>query len=159
MLADGIRGNGLLNANKMGYSKREVCLLTGEEVYVLMNEQKVEVVVRSGVESVMQLCLPREAREEVEASLARLESNRGQAEYRVGEIYLPANASNMQAVAENGRRIMEQLSSGEVSFQDMATRFSQTTSASVGGDLGWLRLSQLPASLAEAEITVEWNGA
>ncbi len=95
------------------------------------------------------------SQEEVEASLARLESNRGQAEYRVGEIYLPANASNMQAVAENGRRIMEQLSSGEVSFQDMATRFSQTTSASVGGDLGWLRLSQLPASLAEAVQTMQ----
>jgi peptidyl-prolyl cis-trans isomerase SurA len=53
-------------------------------------------------------------------------------------------------VAENAQRIMESLSNGSVTFQDAAHRFSEASSAASGGDLGWLRLTQLPASIAEA---------
>ena len=92
--------------------------------------------------------------EEVQAMLDRMQSNRGLEEYRVGEIYLPTTPATLQAQLETARRIIEALSTGESSFQDQAQRLSQASSASVGGDLGWLRLAQLPASLAEAVQTM-----
>ena len=87
---------------------------------------------------------------EVQAMIDRLLGQRGLVEYRVGEIYLPATPDTMRATAENAQRIMQTLSDGTSTFQDQAQRLSQASSASVGGDLGWLRLSQLPPSLAEA---------
>ncbi|WP_082384698.1 peptidylprolyl isomerase [Erythrobacter sp. SG61-1L] len=87
--------------------------------------------------------------EEVNELLDRLKAAKGTEEYRIGEIYLPATAENEQAVAENGRKIMDQLQQGG-SFVAYARQFSQASSAAVGGDLGWIRLPLLPAELASA---------
>ena len=88
--------------------------------------------------------------EEVRSMLDRLQAQRGTEEYRLGEIYLAATPDTMAATAETEQRIMQALSDGSANFQDQARRFSQATTSAVGGDLGWLRLSQLPPSLAEA---------
>jgi peptidyl-prolyl cis-trans isomerase SurA len=84
--------------------------------------------------------------EEVNDVLERLEEARGQDEYRVGEIYLSATEENRAAVAQNAQRIMEQLRQGG-SFVAYARQFSEATTAVVGGDLGWIRLGQLPPAL------------
>ncbi|WP_233996113.1 peptidylprolyl isomerase [Erythrobacter sp. HL-111] len=87
--------------------------------------------------------------EEVNDVLERLEESRGQDEYRVGEIYLSATQENRAAVLQNAQRIMEQLRQGG-SFVAYARQFSEATTAVVGGDLGWIRLGQLPPQLDAA---------
>lgn len=85
--------------------------------------------------------------EEVTELLARLQAARGTNEYHLGEIYLSASPENRQAVFENARRIVEQLRGGG-SFVAYARQFSEASTAAVGGDLGWIRLAQLPSELA-----------
>lgn len=80
--------------------------------------------------------------EEVNELYQRLQASRGTAEYRIGEIFLSANPTNREAVSENARRIVEQLRQGG-SFVAYARQFSEASTASVGGDLGWIRIEQL----------------
>lgn len=87
--------------------------------------------------------------EEVRGRLTQLEAQRGAVEYRVGEIYLPATPETLQATAETARRMMQALAQG-ANFQELATRNSRASSAAAGGDLGWVRLDQLPATMASA---------
>ncbi len=84
--------------------------------------------------------------EEVTELLERLEASRGTDEYRLGEIYLSATDETRPAVMENAKRIIDQLRNGG-SFVAYARQFSEASTAAVGGDLGWLRLPQLPAEL------------
>ena len=93
--------------------------------------------------------------EEVASMRERMESQRGTQEFRIGEIYLAATPDTIQAVAENARRILQALGDGSGSFPDLARRYSNASTASVGGDLGWIRLSQLPTSLAEAAQSMQ----
>jgi len=85
--------------------------------------------------------------EEVKELLERLRAAKGTDEYRIGEIYLAAAPDAKQQVAENARRIVEQLRQGG-SFVAYARQYSQASTAAVGGDLGWIRLAQLPAELS-----------
>ncbi len=87
--------------------------------------------------------------DEVQAVIARLEAAKGTQEFRVGEIYLSATPENQNEVAANARRIVEQIKQGG-SFAAYARQFSEASTASVGGDLGWVRAAQLPDSLAGA---------
>jgi peptidyl-prolyl cis-trans isomerase SurA len=80
--------------------------------------------------------------EEVNELYQRLQASRGTAEYRIGEIFLSANPTNRTAVSENAQRIVEQLRQGG-SFVAYARQFSEASTASVGGDLGWIRIEQL----------------
>lgn len=92
--------------------------------------------------------------EEVNDVLQRMKDAKGTDEYRLGEIYLPATTENRAAVLQNAQKIMEQLQQGG-SFVAYARQYSQASSAVVGGDLGWLRLGQLPAQLAAAVRTMQ----
>ncbi|GMN04013.1 peptidylprolyl isomerase [Erythrobacter sp. MTPC3] len=87
--------------------------------------------------------------EEVNDVLARMEESRGTDEYRLGEIYLSATDENRAAVLQNANQIVEQLRQGG-SFVAYARQFSEATTAVVGGDLGWIRLGQLPPALGSA---------
>lgn len=89
------------------------------------------------------------AAEEVEEVLKRLEASRGTEEHRLGEIYLSATLENREAVLQNAQQIVAQLRQGG-SFVAYARQFSEASTAAVGGDLGWLRLAQLPPALANA---------
>ena len=79
---------------------------------------------------------------EVNELFERMQNSVGTEEYRIGEIYLSATPTTRQAVAENARRIVEQLRQGG-SFVAYARQFSEASTAAVGGDLGWIRLEQL----------------
>ena len=87
--------------------------------------------------------------EEVNEVFDRVVAAKGTAEYRIGEIYLSATPTTRTAVAENARRIVEQLREGG-SFVAYARQFSEASTAAVGGDLGWIRLEQLQNQQLEA---------
>ena len=87
--------------------------------------------------------------EEVQAVIKKLEASKGAEEYRVGEIFLSANSSNDAEVQANMAKLFSALQQGG-SFVGYARQFSQSSSAAVGGDLGWMRPEQLPDPLANA---------
>ena len=94
--------------------------------------------------------------DEVNAIIERIKTTKGTTEYRLGEIYLSATPETMPAVTENAKKIMEQLRQGG-NFVAYARQFSEASTASVGGDLGWLSLAQLPQSLATAASAMNSN--
>lgn len=87
--------------------------------------------------------------EEVKEVIERLQASKGTEEYRIGEIYLSANSQNRAEVGANAQRLVQQLQQGG-SFVAYARQFSEASTAAVGGDLGWIRLAQLPPSLGAA---------
>ncbi len=94
--------------------------------------------------------------DEVNAIIERIKATKGTTEYRLGEIYLSATPETQAAVAENAKKIMDQLRQG-ANFVAYARQFSEASTASVGGDLGWLTAAQLPASLASAAEAMNSN--
>lgn len=92
--------------------------------------------------------------EEVQEVMDRMQASRGTAEYRLGEIYLSASPENRPAVHQNAVRIVEQLKQGG-SFIAYARQFSEASTAAVGGDLGWIRLAQLPVELSTVASSME----
>ncbi len=92
--------------------------------------------------------------EEVNEVIARLQAAKGTEEYRLGEIFLSATPESRDAVDANAKRIVEQLRQGG-SFVAYARQFSEASTAAVGGDLGWIRLAQLPPELATAAREIQ----
>jgi len=87
--------------------------------------------------------------EEVNEMIARLEASRGTEEYRLGEIWLSATPENREQVLGNIGKVIDQLKQGG-SFVGYARQFSESPTAAVGGDLGFVRLEMLPSELAVA---------
>jgi peptidyl-prolyl cis-trans isomerase SurA len=85
--------------------------------------------------------------DEVKAVVDRMNAARGSEEYRVGEIYLDANPANQAEVLANAQKIVAAIQQGG-SFAGYARQYSVATTASVGGDLGWVRPEQLPEQLS-----------
>ena len=86
---------------------------------------------------------------EVNEMIERLKASKGTDEYRIGEIFLSATEDTKSASFENARKIVDQIRQGG-SFVAYARQFSEASTAAVGGDLGWIRLAQLPAELGAA---------
>jgi peptidyl-prolyl cis-trans isomerase SurA len=84
---------------------------------------------------------------EVREVLDRLKAAKGTDEYHIGEIYLAATDETKSQVLANADKIVEQLKKGG-SFVAYARQYSQASTAAVGGDLGWIRLAQLPTQIA-----------
>ena len=87
--------------------------------------------------------------DEVKAVLDKLNASKGTEEYRVGEIFLSATPATQAQTLDNANKILAQLRQG-ASFAGYAREYSQSSSAAVGGDLGWVRPEQLPGPLATA---------
>lgn len=86
---------------------------------------------------------------EVKAVIDRLNASKGTVEYHVGEIYLSSTPENSAEILANAKKIIEQIRQGG-SFVAYARQFSEASTASVGGDLDWVRAPQLPDALAQA---------
>jgi peptidyl-prolyl cis-trans isomerase SurA len=87
--------------------------------------------------------------EEVRSTMDRLKQSKGQDEFHISEIYLPASPENSAQVEANAKQIIQQVQSGG-SFAAYARQYSEASTAAVGGDLGWVRLGVLPEELAGA---------
>lgn len=88
--------------------------------------------------------------EEVEEVVARLQSSQGHMQYRLSEIMLSVDSMVQDdEVRRAAERLVEQLRQG-ANFAALARQFSQSATASVGGDLGWIEEEQLPEELADA---------
>ena len=92
--------------------------------------------------------------EEVESVVQRMNDAKGQDEFHLGEIYLSTNPANVAAVADNAQKIIQALQAGG-SFAAYARQFSEASTASVGGDLGWVKPAQLPQSMSDAATQMQ----
>lgn len=92
--------------------------------------------------------------DEVKAVIERLEASKGTQEYRVGEIFLSATAATSTQAMTNANQIIDALRKGG-SFVAYARQYSESSTAPVGGDLGWVRPEMLPDPLAEAVRTLQ----
>lgn len=86
--------------------------------------------------------------EEVKAILDRLQAAKGTEEYHLNEIYLAATPDRTEQVFANARQLIAEIQKGQAPFAYYARNFSEASTRGVGGDLSWIRLSQLPEQLA-----------
>src|SRR6202158_3748670 len=88
--------------------------------------------------------------DEIDTAQKRPKEHAGEPQSRVAEIFLavdnPAQDEEVRRVAE---RLSQQMKQG-ARFSAVATQFSQSATAAVGGDIGWVRPDQLPPELAKA---------
>lgn len=85
--------------------------------------------------------------DEVEEELARLKAVRNLPQHRVAEIFLSVDSPESESnVRELAQRLLQQIKDG-ARFSALAREFSQSTSAAVGGDLGWVTKGQLAPEL------------
>jgi peptidyl-prolyl cis-trans isomerase SurA len=87
---------------------------------------------------------------DVDVAERRLREDAGKTEYRLAEIFLSVDDPNdTETVRESAQRLIEQLKKG-VDFREIARQFSQSSTASNGGLLGWVAPGDLPPEIASA---------
>jgi len=85
---------------------------------------------------------------DIDDRLASLEASVGQPEFLVSEIFIPAEDPTRDEDAQRfAGDVISQLKTG-TPFPLVATQFSQAASAAEGGDLGWVRESQVDPEVA-----------
>lgn len=88
--------------------------------------------------------------DEVDDALKRLATHANEPQSRVAEIFLavdnPSQDAEVRALAE---KLTEQMRQG-ARFSAVAQQFSQSATAAVGGDIGWVRSDQMPSDLGKA---------
>lgn len=88
--------------------------------------------------------------DEIDAVLKRLVANKDKLQYRVQEIFLPVDNPAQQArVLQSAQFILGQLRAG-ANFEILARQFSQTGTANVGGDMGFLFEGQMDPEIERA---------
>lgn len=88
--------------------------------------------------------------DEIDETLARINSDASQVQFQLGEIYLSFDNPNQEReMAQGAQRLVEQLRAG-APFPNVAQQFSQAASAASGGDIGWVSESQLAPQISEA---------
>jgi peptidyl-prolyl cis-trans isomerase SurA len=87
--------------------------------------------------------------EEIDDAMKRLKEHADEPASRVAEIFLSVDNPQQDAdVRELAERLIQQMRQG-ARFSAVAQQFSQSATAAVGGDLGWVRPDQLPAELGK----------
>jgi peptidyl-prolyl cis-trans isomerase SurA len=88
--------------------------------------------------------------DEIDDTLKRLKEHASEPQSRVAEIFLavdnPAQEDETRRLAE---KLSEQMRQG-ARFSAVAQQFSQSATAAVGGDIGWIRPDQLAPELGKA---------
>lgn len=88
--------------------------------------------------------------DEVNDAMKRIQADIGKPQSRVSEIFLGVdNPSLEDEVRQLADRLIAQIRGG-ANFSAVAQQFSQSPSAAVGGDIGWVTPSELSPRLAEA---------
>ncbi|WP_448664305.1 peptidylprolyl isomerase [Sphingomonas sp. CJ20] len=86
---------------------------------------------------------------EVKAMIDRMMAQKGSDEYHVYEIYMNATPDREQEVFTAMQKMIQQMREG-APFDYLAKTYSEASTKSVGGDLGWIRPGMLPDALAQA---------
>lgn len=85
--------------------------------------------------------------DEITDEIKRIQANAGKPEYLLAEIFLPViKSAQDQEIRALSQRLLQEMKRG-ASFKDLATNFSRASSASEGGDMGWVQYSHLAAEL------------
>lgn len=93
--------------------------------------------------------------DQVDAELDRLREVSDEPQRRVYEIFLSVDSVEREGeVRQNAERLLSQIRSG-ANFDSLARSFSQSTTATQGGDLGWVAAGQLEPQLDEALAQLE----
>jgi len=86
--------------------------------------------------------------EDIDEEMARLEAEKGKPVALLSEIFLPVDQQGKDAeVRTVAERIIGEIKGG-APFQAMATTFSQSPTAAVGGDLGWVSMGSFTPEVA-----------
>ena len=92
---------------------------------------------------------------EIDEAIARLETDRGRPEYRVAEIFLAVESSEQEDEVRIAAASLYRQLTGGASFAQIARQFSQSATAAVGGDIGWVVEGQLPSEIETALAQME----
>jgi peptidyl-prolyl cis-trans isomerase SurA len=88
--------------------------------------------------------------EEIDATIKRLKQNENAPEARVAEIFLPVDNPKQDDEARGlAERLIAEMKQG-ARFSNVARQFSQSATAAVGGDIGWVHPDELSPPLAKA---------
>jgi peptidyl-prolyl cis-trans isomerase SurA len=88
--------------------------------------------------------------EEIDDAMRRLKENANEPQSRVAEIFLAVDTPQQdEEVRRLAERLIEQMKKG-ARFSAVAQQFSQSATAAVGGDMGWVHPEQLNPDLAKA---------
>jgi len=92
---------------------------------------------------------------DVDAAQKRMIENEGKPEYQVAEIFLSVDdPTQSDAVRQSAERLMEQVKGG-ADFAAVARQFSQASTASSGGLIGWVHPGDLAPEIDTALTTME----
>lgn len=81
--------------------------------------------------------------DEIDEVLDRIKKHQGQTEYHLSEIALSVDSPSDEARVKNtAERMAEQIGKG-ANFAAIARQFSESATAAVGGDMGWIHQSEL----------------
>ncbi len=86
---------------------------------------------------------------EVDDAIAQLDSNKDRLVYRILEIYIPLDRDSGGSALRTTRRLIAQIRRG-ANFGSLARQFSQASTASEGGDMGFVFEGQLAPELESA---------
>jgi peptidyl-prolyl cis-trans isomerase SurA len=93
--------------------------------------------------------------QDVDDEMRRISENVGKPEYQLAEIFLAVDQPDQDAPArQSGERLMDQLRQG-ADFGRLARQFSQSTNATNGGLVGWIRPDQIDDELATAVVAMK----
>jgi peptidyl-prolyl cis-trans isomerase SurA len=97
--------------------------------------------------------------DEIDEVINRIKAEKGTTEYLLAEIFLAVDSPDQDAEVKNRMmEMLEQMHRG-TAFSAMAQQFSQSASASQGGDIGWVERGQLDAEAQQALENLEPNHA
>ena len=87
--------------------------------------------------------------DEIEEATKRAREHAKEPQSRVAEIFLAVdNPAQDEEVKHMAERLTQQMKQG-ARFSAVARQFSQSPTAAVGGDMGWMRPDQLSAELGK----------
>lgn len=95
--------------------------------------------------------------EEVKNVLDRLKANQGRPEHLLGEIFLPLSPATTEGDLQTLADRLVQQARGGTPFPALAQQFSQSPTAAVGGDLGWVLEGDLEDELDRVVARLELN--
>lgn len=88
---------------------------------------------------------------EIDAFLSRISADAGKMQYLASEIFLPVESPKEEGnVRQLADKLAREMTEKRAPFPKVARQFSQSASASRGGDMGWVSAGQLPEELGEA---------